>query len=169
VSALSSRHLPIRLMAATILPSLCHLPPVAQAVSSVLGSVIQRIVSISSQIDSDEVMTSLQGFGVCCVSFTELNCLFAALVAKFPTQMAPLALQLIPPVIKGISSHLFYFILFHGCFSAFNRAIRDEENSEAASLAAFGALDLIVSVVDECAEHTKDQQVFFFFLFCLFF
>ncbi len=61
VAALSSRHLPIRLMAATALPHLCHLPAVAQAVQTVLPSVMQRVVAISSQIDSDEVMAVLQG------------------------------------------------------------------------------------------------------------
>ncbi len=122
IHCLESPLLPVRLCAAEVIPYMCHLPIVAQAVEGILPHVVQRIISISNQVDSDEIMASLE-----------------RLVAKYPTKMAPLALQLIPPVIK-----------------AFNRAAKEE--GEAASMAAYSALDLIISIVDECAEHTKDPQ-----------
>ncbi len=83
IHCLESPLLPVRLCAAEVIPYMCHLPVVAQAVEGILPHVVQRIIAISNQVDSDEIMASLE-----------------RLVAKYPTKMAPLALQLIPPVIK---------------------------------------------------------------------
>jgi hypothetical protein len=83
IKCLDSPLLPVRLGATEVLPFLCHLPPVAQAVESVLPHVVQRIIAISRQMDSDEIMDSLM-----------------RLVEKYPTKMAVLAVQLVPAVIK---------------------------------------------------------------------
>ncbi len=71
-------------MAASTLPSLCHLPPVAEAVHGILPAVVQSIISLSRQIDSETVMASLD-----------------MLVRKYPRDMAALSLQLIPLVIQS--------------------------------------------------------------------
>lgn len=126
VQCLQSRHVATRLMAAEVLPSLLNLPPVAEAVESVLPQVVQWLLAIAQKHDSEEVMTALE-----------------ALVNKYPTKMATLALQILPHIIQS-----------------FKRASADQgEKSDKAALAAQGSLDLLVTVVDECAEHTKEPQM----------
>ena len=123
VQCLSSPLIPIRLQAAEVIPHLVHLPPVAEAVESILPHVVEKMVLLSQKIDSEEVMTALQ-----------------SLVEKYPTKMAPLTLQLIPPILKS-----------------FHRAVQEE--GEKSAMAAFSSLELVVSLVDGSADHTHDPVV----------
>jgi hypothetical protein len=84
VHCLQSPYLPTRVMASETLSYIVELPNVAEAIAGILPHVIQSQLKIATQIDVDDVMESIQ-----------------RLVGKYPSRIAPLALDLIPPVLSA--------------------------------------------------------------------